>query len=73
MNLKKDNSSLKIQAESNPIMSSKLDQVLAEVDRFKQENHELCSKIVELETQIDTHLLTIKQQERTARSDKEEV
>lgn len=54
-------------------MSSKLDQVLAEVDRFKQENHELCSKIVELETQIDTHLLTIKQQERTARSDKEEV
>ncbi|XP_046912075.2 uncharacterized protein LOC124493063 [Dermatophagoides farinae] len=73
MNLKKDNSSLKIQAESNPIMSSKLDQVLSEVDRFKQENHELCSKIVELETQIDTHLLTIKQQERTARSDKEEI
>lgn len=71
--MKKDNSSLKIQAESNPIISSKLDQISLELNRFKQENNELCSKIVELETQIDQNLTTIKQQERAARADKEEV
>lgn len=64
---------MKIQAESNPIISSKLDQISLELNRFKQENNELCSKIVELETQIDQNLTTIKQQERAARADKEEV
>lgn len=64
---------MRTQTESNILMSSKLNEFSMELDRFKQENQELCSKIIELEMQIDTQLLTIKQQERAAQTDKEEV